>query len=221
MFSARQGFQGGIAGDPYWNSVQMLITARTGTTVDATGKASITTAPTVYSSPVKYNPYSFGQASTNSPWTIAAYSPRTASGLFTFEWWWRSVGTSATTPFEVGWIIGVLVGQIGTVNSNRWTINVSSNLYNMTTANVYDQQWHHVCWTRNASNVNNLYFDGVQSATTVPDTTWSFGSALTFNGAGGGDNYSNSYWDDIRLTVGVCRYTGNFTPPVGPLPTSL
>ena len=231
MFSARGGFQGGsAAGDPYWSNVELLLTARTGTLVDAAKSAAIgvTTGVgvTIYGSPVNYNPYSFGQSS-QARWNVAAYSPRNASGQFTHETWWRSFGTSAASAFEVAWAInpinqpiGNIIGQIGTTNSNRWSINsISSVNYNFTASSAYDQTWHHVCFTRDASNVIRFFYDGVLYGTTVTSSqTFNFGNQMIFGGGGGGDNYSNSYWDDYRLTIGVCRYTTTFTPPVGPLP---
>jgi hypothetical protein len=64
-----------------------------------------------------------------------------------------------------------------------------------------------------------FYYDGIAAANTVTSSlTFTFGNQMIFGGSGGADNFSNSYWDDIRLTIGVCRYTSNFTPPVGPLP---
>jgi hypothetical protein len=144
------------------------------------------------------------------------------------EWWWRSFGTGASSPFEVPWMIspinvagGNIVGQIGTTNSSRWSINaIGGTIYNFSTINVYDQLWHHVCWTRNSSNLISFYYDGVVSGTTVTSTTtFNFSNLMIFGGSGGGDNYSNSYYDDIRLTIGVDRYGGaSFTPPTSAFP---
>ena len=233
MFSARGGFQGGSAadGDPYWANVELLLTARTGTLVDAAKSAAIGVTSgvgaVIYSSPVNYNPYSFGQSSF-ARWSVAAYSPRNASGQFTHETWWRSFGTSAATAYEVAWMInpinpaiGNIIGQIGSIaNANKWSINsIGGTNYNFTTASAYDQTWHHVCFTRDASNVIRFFYDGVLYGTTVTSSqTFNFGNQMIFGGAGGSDNASNGYWDDYRLTIGVCRYTTTFTQPVGPLP---
>lgn len=234
MFGARGGFLGGttIAGptDPYWSNVEMLITARSGTIVDATGKATINPSydgngSAVYSTPVKYNPYSFGQQ--GGRWSISSYTPRNASGVFTFEWWYRS--TTFSTTYDVPWLIspidtpnGNIVGQIGSANTNRWSINaIGGTTYNMTTSSAYDQQWHHVCFTRNPSNLIKFYYDGVESASSVTSSTqFNFGNLMIFGGAGlpPSDNQSNNYWDDLRLTIGVVRYLTNFTPPTTAFP---
>ena len=41
--------------------------------------------------------------------------------------------------------------------------------------------------------------------------------AYSSNAAGG---FLNGYVDDVRITKGAARYTGNFTPPTGPFPKS-
>jgi hypothetical protein len=239
MFGARGGFLGSSAagGDPYWANVQMLITARSGTLTDATGKATPNlnydqgtsgTNSTLVTSPVKYNAYSVRTFNSNR-WSISSGpSSRNATGVFTMEWWWRSFGTGSSTAFEVPWMIspinvagGNIIGQIGSTNSSRWSINeVGGSIRNFTTSSAYDQLWHHVCWTRNSSNLISFYYDGVVFGTTVTSTTtFNFSNLMIFGGAGGGDNYSNSYYDDIRLTIGVDRYGGvSFTPPTSAFP---
>lgn len=234
MFAARGGFlaQPTSSGDPFWANVKMLITARSGTIVDAsTVGAAITqnfTAPgaSVVSTPVKYNPYAIFNTG-GGRWSIAINAQRSCPGQFTFEWWWRSQGLTAGSTFEVPWMIspinqaaGNIVSQIGTTNSNRWSINnYGGTNRNFTTLNAYDQIYHHVAFTRDASSVIRFFYDGVLFGTTVTNSvTHGFNNLIIFGGAGAADNRSQGYWDDLRLTVGVCRYTTTFTPPVGPFP---
>jgi hypothetical protein len=75
--------------------------------------------------------------------------------------------------------------------------------------------FHHVAAVRNASNEFRIYLDGVdvtvgvQSDASTTNTTGSLHIGTLIAG-------SQSYvgWiDEVRITKGVCRYTGNFTPP--------
>lgn len=230
MFSARQGFFKKNAGDPYWANVKMLLTARSGTLLDATGYGTIGissgTGAFVTNTVTNLNPYSYGQLDPNL-WTVSASAERSGAGIFTLEWWYRSYTSSATSTFEVPWTplispgaITTPLGQIGTTNSNRWSINgIGGVIYNMTASNVYTQTWHHLAWTRNSSNLNTFYYDGVPYATTVTDSaTYPMVNVIQFGGAGVASNSSNCYWDDMRYTVGIVRYTGAFTPPTTPFP---
>lgn len=231
MFAARGGFtQTGGAGDPYWADVTMLISANSGTIVDYAKGATITqnyTAPgaSLVTSPILYSAYSIQQTG-GARWSIAANASRSCPGAFTFEWFYRCTGTSAATPYEVPWMISpiggyAVIGQIGTVNSNRWSLNGTGG-GNFTTSSAYDLNWHHVAWTRDSSNVIRFFYDGVEYAPSSNTTagTYLFNQLMIFGGAGAGDNYSNGNWDQLRLTTGVCRYTTNFTPPTGLFPTN-
>jgi hypothetical protein len=83
-------------------------------------------------------------------------------------------------------------------------------------------------WTHFAVSVSNLsakiFLNGTQvgSTTTVPDYT----ATMLYVGIGGnGNGYGAStdnwagYIDDLRITKGFARYTGNFTPSTLPLVT--
>jgi hypothetical protein len=234
MFAARQqfNFQSG-GGDPFWANVKMLLTARSGTLLDATGYSTISTnagtGSFVSNTVTNLNPYSFGQLSPNL-WQVSPSAERNGTGVFTFEWWYRSYASVATSTFEAPWVPLVTsgdpfsgvgpIGQIGTTNSNRWSINgIGGATYNMTASNVYTETWHHLAWTRDSSNLNTFYFNGVPYGTTITNSaTYPFANAIQFGGAGAGPNASSCYWDDFRYTVGIVRYTGAFTPPTTPFP---
>ena len=234
MFAARGGFASNtVQTDPYWANVKMLISANSGTIVDYALGATITqnyTAPgaSLVTSPILYSAYSIYNTG-GARWSLASNAARQCTGEFTFEWFWRSASTTAATPYEVAWMIdpinaaiGNIIGQIGTTNSNRWSINsYSGSNYNFTTSSAYDQTWHHIAFTRDSSNVIRFFYDGILYGTTVTTSiSNSFQNLMIFGGSGGGDNFSNGYWDQLRLTVGVCRYTSTFTPPTGLFPTS-
>lgn len=78
--------------------------------------------------------------------------------------------------------------------------------------------WHHVAITYDGS-VTRVFVDGSLAGlhtgtATIGNTnlSWSPGSSLI------NDNFWNGFVDEARLTWGVCRYTGAFTPPAAPYP---
>lgn len=62
-----------------------------------------------------------------------------------------------------------------------------------------------------SSNQLSLYIDGIAIPNTV---TFSSETILNAIGAdGSGVQGSQCYIDDLRITAGIARYSGNFTPP--------
>jgi hypothetical protein len=74
--------------------------------------------------------------------------------------------------------------------------------------------WHHVAVVRN-SGTWKLYVDGTSGGTSTTSGTYNFANTSDFRF---GENLSGSYdWkgyiQDPRFTLGLARYTSNFTPP--------
>jgi hypothetical protein len=91
------------------------------------------------------------------------------------------------------------------------SINAGTIIYNA---------WAHIAVVRSGSTIS-LYLNGtsVGSATSSANLTGTTGS-LFIGTAGDGlaGGAINGYIDDLRITKGVARYTGNFTPPTAPFP---
>ena len=85
--------------------------------------------------------------------------------------------------------------------------------------------WHFITWVRK-DGIAYIYIDGVQVATAPFTATISPAIRLRIGGMNhysGPDSFSvnysfNGYIDEVRITEGIARYTGNFTPPTGPFP---
>jgi hypothetical protein len=74
--------------------------------------------------------------------------------------------------------------------------------------------WHHIALVRN-SGTWTLYIDGTSAGTSTTGGTYNFANTSDFRF---GENLSGSYdWkgyiQDPRFTLGLARYTSNFTPP--------
>jgi hypothetical protein len=85
--------------------------------------------------------------------------------------------------------------------------------------------WYHIALAR-SSNSTKLFINGTQSGATYTDTNdygatapiaigtyWSGGSPVT-------TDTLNGYIDELRVTKGVARYTGNFTPQTSEFPNT-
>lgn len=80
--------------------------------------------------------------------------------------------------------------------------------------------WHHYALTRTSTSTKE-FWDGVQMGSTYSDSGNYVTSPFFLGISGdGGSNPVNAYYAGIRVTKGTGRYTGSFTPPSLPLPTS-
>lgn len=78
--------------------------------------------------------------------------------------------------------------------------------------------WHHMAFVRTGTSLM-MFIDGTQQGTTPtvsgtvlnPATTFSVGRS----GARAASNW-NGFIDEFRLSVGIARWTSNFTPPTQP-----
>lgn len=128
---------------------------------------------------------------------------------FTFEWWQRGATTMAQFTFGNP-------AQYSTMASN------GSGLYFSTTGSTWNYMlspstitsgvWTHMAVVRTSTSLV-LYQNGVEKSRTaigsnIPLMT-SPGNRLAFGAYSGG---STMDIDQVRLTVGVARYNGNFTP---------
>lgn len=89
----------------------------------------------------------------------------------------------------------------------------ASNTFSST--NLFDGLWHHVALSR-TSGVTKAFVDGTQVGSNLTDTTNynANGTAYPISVGGGprNDLNMNGWIDEFRFTVGVGRYTSNFTP---------
>ena len=88
--------------------------------------------------------------------------------------------------------------------------------------------WYHVAVARDGSNKTRLFINGVIQGPAATDSHsyYAGGSsgayaaigADTNAGAGVGNTGFDGWQDEFRLTIGACRYTANFSPPVAAFP---
>ena len=138
---------------------------------------------------------------------------------FTIECYMKYLGDSSDDSYIISFGGGSgNVGHFGVnIYQGDWRVGAFNNDLAGGTAPT-DQDWHHVAVVY-VSNVFKLYVDG-----SVVSTSGSDGPFNTTTGA-----VIGGYWDDsdygnfnglisnLRVVKGTAVYTGNFTPPTGPL----
>ena len=141
---------------------------------------------------------------------------------FTVEFWYKFGGSSVSSGgyfFDMGdntftvyaastsrldvWGVG------GTINNGGSNVGTSVGV------------WHHMAVQR-AGNVHTFYINGqLQGSKTDSSNAHNFnGNKLrigNYGGGNGGPYGQNAYYSDFRFVKGTAVYSGNFTPPSGPL----
>jgi hypothetical protein len=204
--------------DPFVNNVSLMLDGESlidksanARTFTASAGASISTANKKYGNSSIYcngsNSYIYNSSFNSS-----------FSGDFTIEFW---------VYFNALSSINNLI-FIGNESSGRHGIFINSigkpaiDLYFTGTIVTFNStittgSWVHLAFVRTGTTVK-LFVNGVQDSTTGT-ISGTYGNANgVYIGSDSNAIYStNAYFDDIRITSGISRYTASFTPPTAPL----
>jgi hypothetical protein len=223
-----------ISTDPNFSSVVLLLhfngTNGQTTTTDSSNSHHVMTN----SSSIVLTTSKFKWGTASSDFTGAAggcswTSPDSAdwdfgSGQFTIEGWIYFNATGSYT-FAGQWAWSTQLAWSFEMTSSTILFRYSSNgSGNGTTVSgswsPAINTWYHVCVDRDASNVLRVYVDGViKASATVAVTFWNSTNVLEI-GCDIASGRLNGYIDDVRITKGVARYGGTFTPPSAEFPNS-
>lgn len=219
-----------MASDPYYNSVKLLLhcngTNASTTITDSSsaphtmtvgGNAQLSTAQKQYgtASLAFDGSGDYVQTDSSSDFTFG-------TGDFTIEGWVRfSTVTALQFIFDMRPSTGnypALWFDYGTNNALVYFVNGDRRIIGTTapTANV----WRHWAISRSGTTTK-LFYNGTEEGQWT-DTTNYVGSVMRFGYPYDGTaNYGlNGYLDDVRVTKGVARYTGAFTPPTSEFPNT-
>ena len=142
---------------------------------------------------------------------------------FTIETWAYLNSVSGFRVLAGNWKNEQLIlAQSSTNLEFYWApFNVGASL--LTASGLVASQWQHLAVSKDGSTFR-LFIDGVlvnsaTSAQSISASTTGFliGTYPDFAGSPASNNY-NGFLDDFRITLGVARYTANFTPPAAPFP---
>jgi Concanavalin A-like lectin/glucanases superfamily len=145
----------------------------------------------------------------------------TLSGDFTFDFWFNRQGGDGTTRFAFGQANSALssfavVGGLSGANKLFFEWNTTATAVLGTTV-ITTTGWHHFAAVRSGTSML-LFLDGTLEASVVTGVAindsadnFSVGRAGAF-----ASNVWNGFIDEFRLSVGIARWTANFTPPTVP-----
>ncbi|MDE4924377.1 LamG domain-containing protein [Ralstonia insidiosa] len=223
-------------GDPYFSSVGILLhgeganggtvftdsSSVAHTNIALTGNVVTSTAQAKFgASSLKFAGTQSGSG-TNEAWLDVPgdASLSFGTGDFTIELWFYQNATGTS-----GYLIDC---RPSGTNGGYATLMVESNAVNyvvngsyviVSTTNPAVGAWHHAAVVRQ-SGVTRMYLDGSAMGSPYSDATNYVANArLRIGASGAAGAYSlNGYIDELRVTKGVARYTGNFTPPTAAFP---
>jgi hypothetical protein len=153
------------------------------------------------------------------------------TGQFTFEGWvylddtatnWLLSGINDGTG--TGWAMSARhTGFSNVIRFFHYTSPTTGTGHNGGTA-VTTGTWHHIAFTRDASDNLRGFLDGNLEFLQASFTSNYAAPSRVRIGAtpqtSGIQVSAACRVDDLRVTKGVCRYTANFTPPTAPFPDS-
>lgn len=217
-----------VSGDPYWSSVDLLLplnganNSTTVTDVSNTPRTFNTNINIFHSTSIK----KYGSASLSLPGstsiatTSITNSTAIGTGDFTLELWaYRTNSQTDRGIIHIGPANDSYDGVAIGVNASAGTWGIYANNGERTgTIGATQNTWAHLAVTR-TGGTTRLWVNGVQSLSVADATNYTDRTINIGLWYGGGYSFAG-YIDDVRLTVGVARYTSAFTPPTEAHPTT-
>jgi hypothetical protein len=222
------GSGGGGGADPYWANVVSLLhfDGANGSTAYPDSKglhtwtrsspAAISTAQSKFGGASGFFTVSTASRITSpssSDWNFG-------TGNFTIESQMYFTGTSRCYMFDIGGNVAAMIitpssGLVEVYGPGSWVINAGATPFST-------GQWYAVALVRNG-NVWTVYRNGIAYVSNASDSrawgsssqqisvgAWLSGSSITLPG----------YMDELRITKGIARYTGAYTPQAAAFPNS-
>jgi len=136
---------------------------------------------------------------------------------YTMECWFNLNSTSFSVFYP---FIGTSTNSTSALNiriSNTTVIRVDANNSSGTDftlpVTLTTGVWYHVAVTRDAAGNCNVWLNGVRSTSGNLVISTNYTGTTDTIGYVSSSNFFNGYIDEFRLTLGIARYTANFTPP--------
>ena len=143
------------------------------------------------------------------------------TGDFTVELWWYPTNVSFGSYQEI--LTAGTGFQFYIFNGGGLSLALSDNnsspyfWHPQEFHTMVNNTWQHLAVVRNG-NVYTIYVDGVSKATTTTADLINTGTDPMQLGIYGGSLYpAVGYFQDLRVTKGLARYTSGFTPPTAEL----
>ena len=224
-------------------NTSLLLNFTNGAAVDATGKNNLESVGKAQNSGVqaKWDPLRGGSSMYFDGTTDRLILPKASwrpfgSGAFTIECWFRvSAISGVRTIISQDWLRGISGPTfslfIGEPTSDRLTYFANGGAISIIAGSgsaIVADTWYHLAVVKSASTTT-MYLNALVIGTPAADTyTYPTGTNNIYIGASdtGGSLSAdlNGYVQNLRITVGIARYSGtstsvaNFTLPTGPFP---
>jgi len=228
----------GPATDPYFANVVLLLhcDGTNGSTANLVDNSPAAHTVTQTGTSLTTGQFKFGTASLDNPAGGGTYASTPdsndwnfAGGQFTVECWIRPTAAISGLQYPLAqwggagsraWGLRLNGGAPGFLDF-QYSNNLTGSLFVSGAYLPPTNTWTHLAADRDAGNTLRIYADGVvigsgSAGVGIANSTTPLriGSDLT------GTNSFVGQIDDIRITKGVARYAGAFTPPTAPFPDS-
>lgn len=227
-------FQFGVH-DPYFSNVVLLChfdgTDGQTTTIDSSSYARAVSqggGVTLQTDQAKFGASSTeNSASGTKRWACADSADwNFGSGQFTVEAWIYFTASPTTTHLVIAQrdTSSNLAFQFGMTSTGSLGFSYSTNGTSFTSVQAAWtpslNTWYHIAADRDVGNTIRVYLDGAVHASGAAAVTF-FDSASQLQIGGAAIRVGiEGYVDEVRITKGVARYGGAFTPPTSAFPDS-
>jgi hypothetical protein len=137
------------------------------------------------------------------------------SGDFTVELWAYINANKPTGQYNLFFDTRATVGSAGgfsLAQDSSGRVGVfTNNAFAITGTAIAITTWHHVALTRSGTTLT-LWVNGSSQGTATNSANLSDGRFAIGVSLADLNNFANAYIDEVRVTKGLARYTGSFTP---------
>ncbi|RSZ40258.1 LamG domain-containing protein [Variovorax beijingensis] len=146
------------------------------------------------------------------------------SGDFTVETFFKSrvAGTGVRGLIMNGYAFGPGHWRFVLADGKMQMPALNSSFFSTNTTSAMDGAWHHLAYSRQ-SGVGRFFFDGAAAGELADTAVYGVGEGVLRIGEyvesyGGNLNPADGFFDCVRVTKGIARYTVPFMPPAAALP---
>lgn len=183
-----------------------------------TGSSSITDTRSRSGATAWHNPLSANGSSRLDSASLAKYGYGTGDFTIEFYIWIHSLSGNTSNLYAIydqrtaGTDIAPMLYINGT--SLRYAVGNTDRITGATAMTT--GAWHHIAVSR-VSGTTRLFLNGVQEGSSYTDSNNYITSRVRLGNFGDNPSYAiQAFWDEVRLTKGVGRYSSGFTPPTAP-----
>ena len=206
----------------------LLISGTNAGIIDSSTKNNLTTvgAAAISSTQSRFGNTSLSLASASSSYLLmpsSSFNTIPANSDFTLECWLYTSATGlapavwhnvATTKIVAFYLTDSAVSTLYTI-AGTFSYPSPNAAVVRATSNISANTWTHVAFVRSGSTIT-IYINGVAAGTgssAYASNPLRIIGAISTGSTNADFYFFNGYIDDLRLTLGTARYTGNFTPP--------